>query len=184
MAPERRTARRALIAAMTARLAHWLTATMATRRTPGPVALPPASHLRYIQGHEDLHFAASPRRASTPQSGPARPVRRPPRAASSMPSGSCGWTEEFLSVQDPRLELPSCRSVKGASRQVPNMDLLGLAKWRAAKEPHDYAEYSKSERGAETPACPRERVTRQQAAARSTPHNRGLGIMHVMPSSA
>ena len=32
----------------------------------------------------------------------------PPRAASSRPSGSCGWTEEFLSVQDPRLELPSC----------------------------------------------------------------------------
>jgi len=39
---------------------------------------------------------------------PARPVRRPPRAASSRPSGSCGWTEELLSVQNPRLELPTC----------------------------------------------------------------------------
>ena len=39
---------------------------------------------------------------------PARPVRRPPRAASSRLSGSCGWTEELLSDQDPRLELPTC----------------------------------------------------------------------------
>src|SRR5438552_18235459 len=36
MAPERRTARRALIAAVIARLAQWLTATMATRRTRRP----------------------------------------------------------------------------------------------------------------------------------------------------
>ena len=46
---------------------------------------------------------------SSKELDPARPVRRPPRAASSRPSGSCGWTEEFLSVQDPRLELPTCR---------------------------------------------------------------------------
>ena len=43
---------------------------------------------------------------------PARPVRRPPRAASSRLSSSCGWTEEFLSVQDPRLELPTCVILK------------------------------------------------------------------------
>jgi hypothetical protein len=47
-----------------------------------------------------------------------RPVRRPPRAASSRPSGSCGWTEEFLSVQDPRLELPTCYGVRATGSDV------------------------------------------------------------------
>src|SRR5258705_6973006 len=66
-----------------------------------------------ISGYIGIKIRVAPREpqwvlSNESSSHPARPVRRPPRAASSRPSGSCGWTEEFLSVQDPRLELPSC----------------------------------------------------------------------------
>src|SRR5438093_13768039 len=88
MAPERRTAR--LIAAVLhAPIAVGLTTADEACRVARPsrharteedtrvkLLLPPASHLRYIQGHEDLHPATPSRRASTSQPGRASAARR------------------------------------------------------------------------------------------------------------